>query len=115
MTRSLLHVLLVVAFLSGGLMPASSTRCQSRTSCCGCGPSVQMNGCCCGPKAAAENAAAPVSRSELQLDRTALTAVSAITVELATPSCLIAPSRDEASGYRSVGVPLFLAHRAILI
>ena len=114
MTRLTLHAILILAFLSGGLVPAGLTRCQAKASCCGCGPSIEAGSCCCGPEAAENAAPAPV-RTDIQIDWTAMVAESSIENQFAAPAVksfgrAALEETDSASP-----VPLFLAHHAFLI
>jgi len=114
MIRHLLHAILLLAFLSGGLVPAGLTRCQAKASCCGCGPSIDAGSCCCGPEAAENAAPAPV-RTDIQIDWTAMVAESSFEDQFAAPT-VKSSGRPALHGANSASpVPLFLAHHAFLI
>ena len=115
MTRFVLHAILILAFLSGGLVPAGLTRCQVETSCCGCGPAMEAAGCCCGPEAAANSAPAPSRGADFQLDWSAQVteSVSADLVAPVAASTLIVP--DPLRTNSASAIPLYLSYRAFLI
>ena len=112
MIRHLLHLALALAVLAGPVMPAGLTRCEVKTSCCGCGPEVALSGCCCGPESRTEPT--PASRADVASDWNALAATP-----IATPvpaALALGPMSDEAPIAPPGGqVPLFLAHHAFLI
>jgi hypothetical protein len=114
MIRLTLHAILILAFLSGGLMPAGLSRCQAKTSCCGCGPSIDTGSCCCGPEAAANAAPAPV-RADSQFDWTAMGTerVSAGMDAAPAASTFGRPVLDP--DISATPIPLYLSHRAFLI
>jgi len=115
MIRRLLHLALILAVAAGTLVPAGLTRCQVQKSCCGCGPAMEMAGCCCGPEAAGSAAPVPAPRADVPLDWTAL-AVDAMVAPAGSDDLFartLAPRFLDPS--RVDHVPLFLAHHAFLI
>lgn len=115
MTRLSLHLLLILGFLSGSLVPAGLTRCQVETSCCGCGPALEKSSCCCGPMATSQAAPSPAAKTDVQVDWTAPAVEPAPATNLAAPVAGTRSSGTDTNTPRSDSTPLFLAHRAFLI
>ncbi|HEX7879689.1 MAG TPA: hypothetical protein VF720_09785 [Candidatus Eisenbacteria bacterium] len=115
MIRRLLSLALIFAVAAGTFVPVGLTRCEVKKSCCGCGPAMEMTGCCCGPEAAGTSAPVPAPRVDIPLDWTAL-AVDAVPAPATNQEILSrALAHSVLDPSRADHVPLFLSHHAFLI
>ncbi|MDZ4803378.1 MAG: hypothetical protein SGI90_00775 [Candidatus Eisenbacteria bacterium] len=115
MTRLVLHLTLILAFMAGGLVPAGLSRCQVKMSCCGCGPAIEAGGCCCGPEVPISEAPARSKGADIQFDWAAQVG-EPVSGNLFAPLAAAAPTMPACERATSAPpVPLYLSYHAFLI